>query len=365
MMGNWARKKRLPTLLVVPSLLLVGAYFAAASPPPPRLDQAQEILAGILPKSFWDLAPDREGDLWHSNLLQKRIVKITPAGKMMEVLEGAPLFPGGLEGPTCLSLWENLLAVEDGNRTIHIVDVKTRRHIQTIPYKTLHGDIKMNPAFGFALWKGRILFTGMGFEGPPPPFDQPAQVLTLFSTGLDGRGLDVVKRETLSVQTRPGRSLFGLGFAASLPGGGMAVCQALPARLILLGPEGKVLRETVVPGLDVPDVPIVPLEVFMRGDLQLEMLATTPHVVGLFTVKGWVALVLQRPSSLGPRLSVAWFSSTLDLVKEEGIEWPVRLTKWDVVARVAYAPPNGVLFLVRHQAPGAAVSSRVFRSQVQ
>jgi len=363
MKGLFRRKSRLLAVILVPSLLSVGAALIAAFAPPPRLEPARETLAGIVPKSCGDVVPDDDGNLWCSDLLQRRIVKVTPAGTVTEVLEGAPLFPGGLESPGSLSLWGSLLAVEDRNHTIQMVDVKTKRHVRAISYETLHGGaVKMNPGMGFTLWKERILFTGMGFEGPLPPFDQPVQVLTLFSTGLDGRGLDVVKRETLSVQTRPGRTLFGLGFAASLPGGGMAVCQALPARLILLGPEGKVLREAVVAGLDAP---VIPRALMTSEDFQAETLATTPHVAGLFTVKGWVALVLQRPSPAGPRLSVAWFSSTLDLVKEEGIELPVRLTKWDVVARVAFAPPNGVLFLVRHQAPGAAVSSRVFRSQVQ
>ncbi len=277
-------------------------------------------------------------------------------------MEGAQLFPDGLEGPTGLSLWGSLLAVEDGNKSIHILDVKAGRLVRTIPYETLHGDFTMNPAFGFSLWKDRILFTGLGFEGPPPPADQPVQVLTLFSTGLDGRGLDVVKREYLSVQVRPGRTLFGLGFSASLPGGDMAVCQALPARLILLGPQGKVLQEAAVPGLDVP---LLPRTLMRNENLQAETLAATPHVTGLFTLKDWIGLVLQRPSPAGPRLSVAWFSSHLDLVREEGVELPVKLTKWDVVARVIGSPPNGVLFLVRHREPGAMPTARLYRSQVQ
>jgi hypothetical protein len=142
----------------------------------------------------------------------------------------------------------------------------------------------------------------------------------------------------------------------------MAVGQALPGKLILLGPGGKVLREAIIPGLDIP---VIPRTVLTREDLQAETLASTPHVTGLFTLKDWIGLVLQRPSPGGPRLSVAWFSSNLDLVREEGIELPVKLTKWDVVARVIGSPPNCVLFLVRHMEPGAMPSARLYRSQVQ
>lgn len=350
------------SVLLASGFLVAGVALAAASVPPPHLEPAREILAGILPKSCGDVVPDEEGALWCSDFLQKRIVKITPAGKVTEVLESAPLFTGGLENPGGLSLWGSLLAVEDQNHTLHIVDVKTKRHIRTLPYETLHGAVKMNPSAGFALWKDRILFTGLGFEGPPPPFDHPVEALTLFSTGLDGRGLAIVKRETLSVLARPGRTLFGLGFAASVQSGGMAVCQALPPRLILLGPEGKVLREAVVAGLDVP---VIPHALMMSEDFQAETLATTPHIVGMFTLKDWIALVVKRPSPLGPHLSVAWFASNLNPAKEDAIELPIKLAKWDVVARVAYAPPNGVLFLVRHQEPGIASSSRLYRSQVQ
>ena len=54
---------------------------AAASAPPPRLKPAQEILPGVLPKSCGDLVPDGEGNLWCLDILQKKVVKITSAGK--------------------------------------------------------------------------------------------------------------------------------------------------------------------------------------------------------------------------------------------------------------------------------------------
>lgn len=355
------RETRWSAAILASGCLLTCVGVVAASTPPPRLEPAQQILAGILPMSCGDLVPDGEGNLWCLDILQKKVVKITSAGKVGGALEGAELFPGGLEGPGSLSLWEHLLAVNDCNYNICVVNVQTKRLIKTIPYETLHGNVRMNPSAGFALWKDRIIFTGLGFEGSPPSFDQPAQALTLFSTGLDGRGLNILKRETLSVTARPGRTLFGYGFSAPVPGGGMAVGQALPGKLILLGPEGKVLREAIIPGLDVP---VIPRTVLTREHLQAETLAATPHVTGLFTLKDWIGLVLQRPFPGGPRLSVAWFSSNLDLMKEAGIELPVHLTKWDVVTRVIYAPPDGVLFLVRHQEPGAASSVRLYRSQV-
>jgi hypothetical protein len=240
--------------------------------------------------------------------------------------------------------------------------LKTRRHIQTIPYETIHGKVRMNPSAGFSLWNERILFTGLGFEGPPPSFEQPAQALTLFSTGLDGRDLTVLERETLSVSARPGRTLFGFGFSAPVSGGGMAVCQAIPSRLILLGPGGKVLRTKAVPGFEVP---VVPREVLAHEDLQADLLATTPHVTGLFTLNAWIALVIERPSPAGPHLSVSWFTSNLDPIKEEGIELPVQLSKWDVVTRVIHVPPDSVLFLVQHREPGAVPSARLYKSQVK
>lgn len=352
-------KRRLWASLVVATLFLAGGGSAATSAPPPRLKPAQEILSGVLPSSCGDLAPDEDGNLWCSDLLQRTIVKITPDGKRAETLESGHLFPGGLDGPGRLSISGSLLAVDDLNQTIHMVDVKAKRHIRTIPYDVLHGEARINPSAGFALWNERILFTGLGFESAPPPFDQPAQVMTLFSTGLDGRGLDIVRREALSASARPARALFGTGYCAPVRHGGMAVCQSLPGRLTLLGPGGKVLRETALPGFEVP---AIPRGVLAREDLQAETMAATPHITGIFTAKDWIALVVQRPSAAGPRLAVSWYTLDLDLVKEESIDLPIQLSQWDVVARITYAPSGGVLFLIRHQVPGAAPSARLFRS---
>ncbi len=354
-------KSLLWVVLLASGLLLVGKGLAATSTSPPHLKPAQEILMGILPKSCGDLLPDEDGNLWCSDLLRKSIVKITPSGKEPEILEGAKLFPGGLEFPGRLSLSGSLLAVEDHNMSLHIVNVKTRRHVQTIPYEVLHGEVRINPSAGFTLWNDRILYTGLGFQGAPPSFDQPAQALTLFSTDLDGRGLDILKQENLPAAARIGRTLFGTGFSAPVPHGRMAVCQALPGRLLLLGPGGKVLRETPVRGLDVP---AISREVLAHEDLQAETLAATPHIAGIFVVKDWIALVIERPSPAGPRLTASWLTLDLDPVKEEVIELPAQLSKWDVVARIICDRQEGVLFLVRRQQPGTVPSARLFRSQV-
>ena len=200
----------------------------------------------------------------------------------------------------------------------------------------------MNPSAGFALWDDRIIFTGLGFEGSPPSFDQPAQALTLFSTGLDGRGLTILKRETLSVSARPGRTLFRIRLLRSRawwrhsrrPGSAGEAHSSWPWGRFFAGDRSRTRRPGHSTG------------VLAREDLQAETLATTPHVTGLFTLNDWIGLVFERPSPAGPHLSVAWLSSHLDLVKEEGIELPDKVTKWDVVVRVIQAPPDGVLFLV-------------------
>lgn len=359
-MKRWIR--RTSAGLVVLHLIGGDPGAAARPPSPPHLKAPREILSGTLPRACSDAVPDGEGNLWCSDASQRRIIKISLDTKKTDLLEAPGLFPEGLEGPGLLSLQGDRLAVDDQSQSIEIVDVKAKRHLRTLPFETLHGEFRINPSQGFALWEDRILFAGLGFQGPPPSFDRPAQALTLFTTGLDGRDMRILKRETLSAVDRPGRTLFGFGFTAPLPRDGMAVCWALPGKLLALRHGAKHLDEVAVPGLDVP---AVPRDVLAREDLQAETLAATPHVAGLFTCKNWIGVVIQRPSPSGPRLSVSWFTTDLVQVREEGVDLPQPMTKWDFVVRAASISPGEVLFLIRHREPGASPSARLYKSPVE
>lgn len=348
-------------------LLLCGLLLFPASRPlsapddPPRLSAARRLFADAGPTAWVDFVPDEEGNLWCSDYSRNAVVKVGPDGRVRLAADGPPFFPRRLEGPSFLWCRGPVLAVDDFNHRIYVVDLRKGRTVRSIP-SVLPGDVHTNPSFGFTLWKNRIWFLTPGFQGAPPPFQKPAEVLTLFTTDLEGRDLKVLRRETWPAAERPGLLYFGKGFSVSLPNGGAAVCYQLPPRVVLLSPEGKVLREEVVEDLPVP---VVPLAALSDPSFEFELLAQTPHVVGLLAVRQWIALVMQRPSPNGPRLSVRWLSPSLETRKEEELPLPVPLSKRDIVARVAFAPPNGVLVLVRRISPSGDLQSRLFRSDIQ
>ncbi len=359
----WGRTGLFLSLLICGMFSFLASRPLSASDAPPRLSAARRLFAGAAPAAWADFVPDEEGNLWCSDVSRNAVVKLGPDGRVKRVADGPPFFPHRLEGPRSFSLWGSLLAVEDFNRRIYVVDLLKGRTVRTLP-SVLPGDVHTNPSAGFALWKNRILFLAPGFQGAPPPFQRPAEVLTLFSTDLEGLDLKILRRETWPAAERPGRLYFGQGFSVFLPNGGAAVCSQLPARVVLLSPKGEVLREELVE--DIP-VPSISLEALSASDpaLEFETLARTPHVVGLLSVGRWIVLVLQRPSPNGPRLFLRWLSPSLESLKEEEFPLPEALSAWDIVARVAFAPPSGVLVLVRRHSPSGDFQSRLFRSDIQ
>ncbi len=290
-------------------VLCLGALMAtlALTGAPPRAPERALAFRCMpcpaLPKMAVDMTVDSTGCLWVVDRAGGKIVVLNSEGKFVRAISSPGSGPGQLSDPLALALNEslNLLAVCNSTAALDFFEASSGRFKSTLvlpgPYEAFTG---------FFVTPSRIVYCGSGRESAPRT-NGPFRALSLFSTSMEGRGLRIERSFQANAEEAVGLMLFGHGFAIPFKKDVWAIGRSLPAQVLLVDDEGRVLRESRAQGIQ----PRWPLAKLSEPGWTTRIKQETPHAVGLIKDKDKIGLVWVHPPKPGPIMSIGWFRSDL------------------------------------------------------